>query len=53
KLRQKQFDKYYGNNTRLVMNLFKIYGETKSGDLMNAFDLFIDTVMDHVKCYCD
>ncbi len=53
KLRQKLFDKYYGNNTRLVLNHLKEIDETKSEELMKAFDLFVNKTIEYIKSYFD
>jgi hypothetical protein len=53
KLRQKVSDKYYGNNTRLVLNRLKEIDEIKSEELMNEFDLFINTVIEYIESYFD
>ncbi len=53
KLRQKLCDKYYGNDTRLVLDQLKESDKIKSEELMKAFDLFINTVIDYIKSYFD
>ena len=53
KLHQKLSDKYYGNNTRLVLNKIKEIDEKKSEELMKVFDLFINKVIEYIKSYFD
>jgi hypothetical protein len=53
KLRQKLCDKYYGNDTRLVLDDLKEFDEIKGEELMKAFDLFVNTVIDYIKSYFD
>ncbi|CAF5170682.1 unnamed protein product, partial [Rotaria magnacalcarata] len=52
-LQRKLSDKYYGNNTRLVLKQLKEIGETKCVELQTAFDLFINKVIAYVKSYFD
>lgn len=51
KLQEKLSDRYYGNNTGLILNQLKEIDATKSEDLMKAFDLFINQVVDYIKSY--
>lgn len=51
KLHQKLFDKYYGNNTRLLMKQLKNIDETKSEEFIQAFESFINSVIDYIKSY--
>ncbi|CAM4829141.1 unnamed protein product [Rotaria magnacalcarata] len=53
KLQRKLSDKYYGNNTRLLLKQLKEIGETKCVELETAFDLFINKVIAYVKSYFD
>lgn len=53
KLKQKLFDKYYGNNTRLMLNKLKEIDEKKSEILIKTFDLFINQVIEYIKSYYD
>ena len=52
-MKQKRADQYYGNNTRLVANKLKEIDETKSKELMKAFDLFVDKTIEYIKSYSD
>ncbi|CAF3758816.1 unnamed protein product [Rotaria sp. Silwood1] len=51
KLRQKLSDKYYGNNTRLVLNDITKIDSTRSEEIMKAFDVFINTVIGYIESY--
>ncbi|CAF1513126.1 unnamed protein product, partial [Rotaria sordida] len=51
KLRQKLSDKYYGNNTRLVLNDLTKIDPTRSEELMKAFDVFINIVIKYIESY--
>ncbi|CAM2723326.1 unnamed protein product [Rotaria socialis] len=53
KLQQKLFDKYYGNNTRLILNKLKEIDEKKCDILIKTFDSFINQVIEYVKSYYD
>lgn len=51
KLDKKRCDKYYGNNTRLVLEQFKKIYENQCKELMNQFGLFINTVIEYIESY--